>query len=109
MDYFKQGDTIPISGEIKVFDDATEITQDQNFALWAISCKGKAKNWSHDVPLVIDAEGLFAGELSSAVTATIPAGQTVRFDIRIKDDAGVVISSQTKTLQILAPVSGVPL
>jgi len=108
MQYIKQGDTIPITGQITVTDGDSDITNAQNFAEWSVNCRAQTANWGADVPITVEADGSFSGELPSSETALIPDGSRVEFDLRIRDPDGTVTSSPNFAVRIIAPVAGVP-
>jgi len=118
----KAGDNIPLNGRIEVkewdpdFENAdgstgayVDVTATQDFTLWAIEAdlKNMAGVKVADFSPTISADGLYIGQVTSAVTQTLPAG-TYLFDVRIRDANGQVQSSHTQSLQLTQAISETP-
>lgn len=110
MDSIKQGDTIPVAGAIEVLEDDVDVTGDINFSLWAATFAITQLRGSYEyaVDIEIEADGAFTHEVPSASTLTMPPGAVMRYDLRIKDESGAVVSSRTMEFIVNAAIAGVP-
>lgn len=106
----KQGDTIPVVGAIQVLEDGIDVTEDVDFSLWGVSFAIREFNgeYEYEVQLPLQPDGTFSDEVSSAETATMPVTTALIYDIRIRDESDVVVSTRTGGISVVPPVAGVP-
>lgn len=110
MDSIKQGDTLPVAGVITVEENGVDVTDAQNFALWAVGFEFRSLRpaWEHSLDIAIEADGSFYAELPSELTMTIPANVAVEYDMRVRDQDGNVASSRTETIFVYEAISELP-
>lgn len=110
MDSIKPGDTIPILGSVRVEVNGVDVTADQDFSLWVarIEFKQVRGSWEYAAELEIDADGVFISQVDSEITALLPADSTITYDMRVRDQDGVVVSSRTQDIFVASPISEIP-
>lgn len=112
---FKQGDTIPLSGRIRIQEwdedngEYVDISAVFDFSLWSIEAEVKDLTGAKvaDFNPTIGTGGVYTGEIPSAASAALPVGK-YRYDVRFKDEGGRVQSTGDRTFEIYAAQSEVP-
>lgn len=110
MDSIKQGDSIPLAGAIRVFEGPTEVTMTIDFSSWSVTfgMRQSRGDYFYNTTIPVAADGVFAHEVPSSETLAMEANQAVLYDIRIRDDLGTIVSTQTQEVLVLPPIAGVP-
>ena len=109
----KRGDTLPLAGVLTIRNAAGEdVSADTDFAAWSISSQARSGPRIVDPLLAtatldfIGSTNEFIGEFSATDTASFPDRTLI--DIRFKDGAGAVQSTQTVILNVEDSVSEPP-
>lgn len=103
----KQGDTYPLVARIEVSEDG--VPAEVDFDLRHVACEYRVgENLVHTVTDPWVTPGVIDCSLPSSVSAVIAVGAEVQVDLRVRDENGVVRSTETKRFRISAAVSEVP-
>ena len=111
MKSIKPGDSIPLAGAITVFEGDVDITSALDLSTWSLSFGLRQVHgpyfYTADIP--IEPDGIFSHEVSSDETLGLTVNSSLFYDMRIRDELGTVVSTDTFELLVQPAVSGVPL
>lgn len=107
----KKGDDIPLNGFIEVTENGVDMSANEDFSQWSVSCD--VKNSAGTKVLDVDVEFFsntpaFVGAITSAQTDSLAIGETYSFDMRFRDGLDKVRSTGTQRFKIIAPISELP-
>lgn len=112
----KPGDSVPLNGRFVVSEwdednnEYVDRSDTVDFTTWSIEAqvRNRAGTLVGDFNAQILPGGVYLGELTSATTAAFPANDRFFYDVRFRDDMGIVRSSATGTIETSAAQSETP-
>lgn len=112
----KPGDSVPLNGRFKVSewdeDNNEYVDRSDTIDFTTRSIEAQVRNRAGTLVGDFNAQilpgGVYLGELTSAQTALFPANDRFFYDVRFRDDQGIVRSSPTGTIETSVAQSETP-
>lgn len=112
----KPGDSVPLNGRFVVREwdednmEYVDRSDTVDFTTWSIEAqvRNRAGALVGDFNAQILVGGVYLGELTSATTAAFEPNDRFFYDVRFRDDMGIVRSSATGTIETSAAQSETP-